>query len=98
MNPYKVIVSKSAQKELLKLPQQANNRIIPAILKLSEEPRPPSAKKLKGGADSWRIRVGDYRVIYSIDDEILIESFSKPAFLNMLMNKCLACGFKKENR
>ena len=72
MSPYKVIVSKSAQKELLKLPQQANDRIIPAILKLSEEPRPPGAKKLKGGADSWRIRVGDYRVIYRVDDEILI--------------------------
>lgn len=72
MNPYEVIVSKSAQKELSKLPQQANDRIIPAILKLSEEPRPPGSKKLKGSADSWRIRVGDYRVVYSVNDEILI--------------------------
>lgn len=77
MNPYKVIASKSAQKELLKLRQQANDRIIPAILKLSEEPRPPSAKKLKGGADLWRIRVGDYRVIYSVDDKILIVDVRK---------------------
>jgi mRNA interferase RelE/StbE len=69
---YKVIVSKSASKELADLPTQAVNRIIPAIQKLGEDPRPAGCKKLKGSQDTWRIRIGDYRVIYTIDDVIRI--------------------------
>ena len=69
---YKVIVSKSASKELAELPTQIVNRIIPAIKRLGENPRPAGCKKLKGEQDSWRIRIGDYRVIYTIDDVIHI--------------------------
>lgn len=69
---YRVIVSKTASKELADLPTQAVNRIIPAIKKLGENPRPTGSKKLKGEHDSWRIRVGDYRVIYTIDDTIRV--------------------------
>ena len=49
---YEVTVSKSAVKELTKLPMQVNNKIIKAILGLSEEPRPPGSKKLRGGSDN----------------------------------------------
>ncbi len=69
---YKVVVSKSASKELADLPSQVVNRIIPAIIKLEENPRPTGCKKLKGEQENWRIRIGDYRVIYSIDDMIRI--------------------------
>jgi len=72
MSQYKVVVSKSAAKELSKLSSVANNRIIKAVIKLSDNPRPHGAKKLKGSSENWRIRIGDYRVIYAIDDEILI--------------------------
>lgn len=69
---YNVVISKSASKEIANLPSQIINRIIPAIKKLGENPRPSGCKKLKGGQNAWRIRVGDYRVIYTIDDVIRI--------------------------
>lgn len=69
---YKVIVSKTAFKELADLPTQIVNRIIPAIKRLGDDPRPPGCKKLKGEQDAWRIRIGDYRVIYTVDDVVRI--------------------------
>lgn len=66
MSPYSIVVSKSAAKELSKLPFSANNRIIKAISNLSEDPRPQGSKKLKGGSELWRIRIGNYRVIYAV--------------------------------
>ena len=57
---YKVLVSKTASKELADLPTQVVNRIVPAIKKLGDDPRPPGCKKLKGEQDAWRIRIGDY--------------------------------------
>ena len=77
MSQYEIVVSKSAQKELFRLPQQVNNRIIPAIFKLEEDPRPNGSKKLRGLTNLWRIRVGDYRIIYAIDDEIRIVDIRK---------------------
>ncbi|MEO1099719.1 MAG: type II toxin-antitoxin system RelE/ParE family toxin [Bacteroidota bacterium] len=77
MSLYKIVVSKSAIKELSKLPAKENNRIIPAIKNLSVNPRPVGAKKLKGGSGAWRIRVGNYRVVYAIDDEVLIVDVRK---------------------
>jgi mRNA interferase RelE/StbE len=67
---YKIVVNKTASKELADLPIQVVNRIIPAIKELVEDPRPPGCKKLKGEQNTWRIRIGDYRVIYIIDDVI----------------------------
>jgi mRNA interferase RelE/StbE len=43
-------------------------RIFPRLEALEDEPRPAGCKKLKGGRDEWRIRVGDYRVVYTVDD------------------------------
>jgi mRNA interferase RelE/StbE len=77
MSQYNVVVSKSAAKELSKLPTTVNNRIIKAILKLSDDPRPQGSQKLKGGAENWRIRIGDYRVVYAIDDEVMIVDVRK---------------------
>jgi mRNA interferase RelE/StbE len=77
MSQYNVVVSKSAAKELSKLPATVNNRIIKAILELSDDPRPQGSKKLKGGSENWRIRIGAYRVIYAIDDEVMIVDVRK---------------------
>ena len=51
------------------LPAQMVARIVPRIERLSTIPRPPGCKKLKGGDKEWRIRIGDYRVVYEIDDK-----------------------------
>ena len=50
------------------LPKKVIARIIPRLESLVLIPRPPGCKKLKGGDNEWRIRVGDYRVVYVIDD------------------------------
>ncbi|WP_406689230.1 type II toxin-antitoxin system RelE/ParE family toxin [Saccharopolyspora sp. ID03-671] len=65
---YSVDVTNNAIKTLQKLDKQTRRRIQSAILQLEEDPRPPGAIALKGMKDHFRIRVGHYRVIYSIDD------------------------------
>lgn len=72
MSNYTVNFKKSAVKELYKLPNREVFRIIKLIDKLSTEPRPRGCKKLKGYRDLWRVRSGNYRIIYSIEDHILI--------------------------
>jgi mRNA interferase RelE/StbE len=67
---YRVIVSKSIQKQLDKLPKNIQVRIFARLSNLEADPRPPDVKKLKG-RDAWRVRVGDYRVIYKIHDREL---------------------------
>ncbi len=67
---YQVIVPKSVQKELDRLPDDIVERILTRLAGLETNPRPADVKKLKG-RDAWRIRIGDYRVIYEIHDRIL---------------------------
>ncbi|MBE2287275.1 MAG: type II toxin-antitoxin system RelE/ParE family toxin [Prosthecobacter sp.] len=68
---YQVIFDRRAEKELESLPQTEQKRIQKAVDSLASNPRPPGAIKMSGST-SWRIRVGDYRVIYSIQDQVLI--------------------------
>lgn len=68
MAEYAVTLSRSARKELEKLPPQLVERIFPKIESLALQPRPTGCKKLKGAQNLWRIRVGDYRVVYSVND------------------------------
>lgn len=68
---YTVLILPSAQKQLSKLPNAIATRIEDKLLELEGDPRPPGCKKLKG-RDAWRIRIGDYRVIYEIHDGKLI--------------------------
>lgn len=67
---YEVILPKSVQKELDHLSDEIASRILTRLRSLETNPRPPDAKKLKG-QDAWRIRVGDYWVIYEIHDRVL---------------------------
>ena len=66
---FQVILPKSVQKELDRLPDEITNRILARLSALETNPRPADVKKLKG-RDAWRIRVGDYRVIYEIHDRV----------------------------
>ena len=67
MNTYRIYILRSAQRELAKLPIPAFERVRDAILELSENPGPVGCLKLKG-REGWRLRVGDYRVVYEIDN------------------------------
>jgi mRNA interferase RelE/StbE len=58
----------SAQRQLAKLDHPIRKRIAAAIDGLAEDPRPPGAKKLQGSDNIWRVRVGDYRILYEIHD------------------------------
>jgi mRNA interferase RelE/StbE len=65
--PYGLLIRTSAEKEMDSLPQSIHKRISAKILALQTDPRPIGTKKLKG-VEGYRLRVGDYRVIYTIDD------------------------------
>lgn len=66
---YTVIIPKPVQKQLDALPQQVKPRIIEHIFALKSEPRPSGCVKLKGYKAEYRIRVGDYRIRYEIDEQ-----------------------------
>ena len=68
MANYAITFARSARKELETLSNSLVNRIFSKIESLGESPRPVGCRKLQGSHDLWRIRIGDYRVIYSIDD------------------------------
>jgi mRNA interferase RelE/StbE len=65
---YVVGVKPSARKELEALPNSMLARVVRKMESLGENPRPAGCKKLKGCRDLWRIRVGDWRILYLIDD------------------------------
>ncbi len=68
---YTIFIERYAQKQVLKLDKKAIPLIKSAIANLSDNPRPQGYKKLKG-EDAYRIRIGDYRVIYEINDDRII--------------------------
>ena len=67
---YGVTLPRSVRKTLDRLPDAVVVRIVDRLAELESDPRPADVKKLKG-RDAWRIRVGDYRVIYEIHDRVL---------------------------
>ena len=69
---YSVLIERAAEKALAKLSAEMRQRTIAAIKALAENPRPSGCRKLTGSENDWRIRVGDYRVIYEIADEIRV--------------------------
>lgn len=72
MPDYTVTFARSAGKELDGLPGKIAERVLMAIEKLAKNPRPPGVVKLQGFKHLWRIRVGDYRVVFSLDEEARI--------------------------
>ncbi|MBE9036774.1 type II toxin-antitoxin system mRNA interferase toxin, RelE/StbE family [aff. Roholtiella sp. LEGE 12411] len=74
---YEVEFSRGAKKQFRKLPIDVQQRIQTKINELAIEPRPNGVKKLQAGDNSYRIRVGDYRVVYEVDDDVLIVTVIK---------------------
>jgi mRNA interferase RelE/StbE len=70
--PYRVVFNAYAARAFRKLPKAIQNRLRPAIDALKDDPRPPGTEKLSGMDAAYRIRVGDYRVLYEIRDGVLL--------------------------
>jgi mRNA interferase RelE/StbE len=69
---YSIEFSNRASKQFQALPQLVQERLVSQINALAENPRPPKVKKLVGEENQYRIRVGDYRIVYQIDDQLLL--------------------------
>ena len=76
MREYTVVFARSARKELQALDRTVAARILKRIEALTREPRPSGCKKLEGIDNLWRIRIGDWRVVYSVDDSRLLVEVS----------------------
>ncbi|WP_309343711.1 type II toxin-antitoxin system RelE family toxin [Actinomyces oris] len=69
---YQIQFSPAAARQLRKLDGRTQRRIQAVVELLAQEPRPAGAKKLVGGHGEWRVRTGNYRIIYEIDDGVLV--------------------------
>jgi mRNA interferase RelE/StbE len=69
---YRVLLERAAEKDLSRLSAGMHDRVIAAIQALAINPRPPGCRKLAGSTSDWRIRSGDYRVVYEITDRIRV--------------------------
>jgi mRNA interferase RelE/StbE len=79
VDSYAVEFKTSARKELESLPDTVLARVVRKIEFLTEDPRPAGCKKLKGYKDLWRIRIGDWRVVYIVDDTVRRVSITRIA-------------------
>lgn len=70
--PYIVKLTSHAARSFRKLSRDVQARLSPSIESLKEDPRPPGSEKLKGSDNAYRIRVGDYRILYEVRDRVLI--------------------------
>jgi mRNA interferase RelE/StbE len=71
MKSYRVAYTPTSAKELEHLSKKNRQRVIEAVHGLADNPRPMGCKKLKGRGDFYRIRVGDYRVVYNVFDDVV---------------------------
>ena len=69
---YKVEISPGARRSLKKLPPEILKRVDDRILSLADNPRPPGAEKLVGEELTYRVRVGAYRILYEVHDDVLV--------------------------
>ncbi|MEU3305750.1 type II toxin-antitoxin system RelE/ParE family toxin [Nocardiopsis sp. NPDC006832] len=70
MTRYEVYFSSAAARQLRKLEERQRKRVLHAVRGLSEDPRPPGVKALRGRV-GYRIRIGDHRVLYTVDDGVI---------------------------
>jgi mRNA interferase RelE/StbE len=73
---YEIVFARSARKELKAISSSLAERILNKVEMLASNPRPAGCKKLRGHANLWRLRVGEYRIIYTIDDEKFVVDIS----------------------
>lgn len=69
---FEVLLERSAEKDLRRLTSRVHDQVVDRISGLAKNPRPSGCRKLSGGENDWRIRVGEYRVIYEIADAIRV--------------------------
>lgn len=69
---YRIEITRAARRDLLKLPRDIARRIDAHILALADDPHPAGAKKLEGSTDLFRVRVGDYRILYRVERHRLL--------------------------
>ncbi|MDO8964147.1 MAG: type II toxin-antitoxin system RelE/ParE family toxin [Coriobacteriia bacterium] len=69
---YRIEFAPSASKQFAKLPREMQRRLAPVIDALALDPRPEGCVRLAGTAELWRVRVGVYRVVYTIEDDRLV--------------------------
>jgi mRNA interferase RelE/StbE len=81
MADYSISFARSARKELERLPSDIADRILAKVETLAGDPRPGGVIKLHGQKNLWRLRVGDYRIVYSIDD------FSKTVDVSIIRHR-----------
>jgi mRNA interferase RelE/StbE len=66
---FEVFLERAAEADLKRLSKENFNRLIPHIRFRAQDPRPSGCRKLSGSPNDWRNRIGDYRVLYEIDDK-----------------------------
>ena len=79
MTIYEITFAASAKREFRDLSPDVIDRIRPKVRELANDPGPPGCKKLHGYKNRWRIRIGDYRIVYSIDDPTKIVDVARIA-------------------
>ena len=77
MANYRIEISRSAEKILNKLPKKIVPKIIAVLQALAYDPRPQGSRKLSGEADTYRIRVQNYRIIYEVYDDLILVKILK---------------------
>ena len=83
---YRIEIKRTAQKALAKIPKEIQLKVIDAIKGLSLNPHPQNSKKLTGRS-AWRIRIGNYRVIYEINNNVLLISIIVVSHRKNVYNK-----------
>ena len=91
---YHVLIARSAEKQLKKLPPPAQRKIAAIIMSFAIEPRPYGSKKLSGTAHSYRVRIGNYRVIYDIYEREIVVSVLKIGHRRDIYREFLSGGQK----
>ena len=69
---YRIELTRAAERDLRGLPRDVLRRVDRRILALANDPRPRGARKLEGTANTYRVRVGDYRILYEIEDAAIL--------------------------
>jgi mRNA interferase RelE/StbE len=71
---YEIVLARSARREIARIPIQMARRIFARIERLAKDPRPSGTRKLHGSDDLFRIRIGDYRIIYRVlEDDAMVD-------------------------
>jgi mRNA interferase RelE/StbE len=89
---YRVVVEDGAARAIRKLDRDVQRLVVARLERLAENPRPPGSKKLEGAEDLHRVRVGDHRIVYRIEDDVLLASLGGPPALPGRQAQFDSCG------